>query len=129
MDKKIKQAVQCLYAQAGLTALVYIFSVYQYTSLKNTIDTYPLDAGLGPEAMGLSFLSAFGVFPVVLVFGCLYAAKELKQKTKWSWALALSVFLLTATNLGVIISIIGAVTLLNREVREHFFKEMELSLD
>jgi ATP/ADP translocase len=128
MDKKIKQAIQCLYAQAGLTALMYIFSVYQYTNLKNSLDAYPLNAGLGPE-MGLSFLSVLGVFPVVLMFVCLYAAKELKQRTKWSWILALSAFLLTATSVGVIISIIGGVALLHREVREHFFKEMELSLD
>lgn len=128
MDKKIKQAIQCLYAQAGLTAVMYIFSVYQYTNLKNSLDAYPLNAGLGRE-MGLSFLSVLGVFPVVLMFVCLYAAKELKQRTKWSWILALSAFLLTATSLGVIISIIGGVALLHREVREHFFKEMELSLD
>ena len=128
MDKKIKQAIQCLYAQAGLTALLYLSSIDQYLNLKSTLDTYPLSLPSGPE-FEFSLLTSLGVFPVLLVFGCIYAANELKRKTKWSWVMALSIFLLTATNLGLIISVIGGVCLLNREVREHFLKEMEISLD
>lgn len=126
MEKKIKQAIQCLYAQAGFTALLYISSIYQYQNLVSTLDNGPLLSPLGSE---IGLFSVLGVLPVLLVFGCIYAANELKQKSKWSWIMALSVFLLTATNLGVIISIIGSVSLLNREVREHFLKEMEINLD
>lgn len=128
MDKKIRLAIQCLYIQAGLTIFFYMVSVSQYLDLKSSLDPNAIPGPISAD-LGYSYLSTIGLLPLLIAIGCIYAARELRNKTKWSWAMALSAFLFTTSGVGIIVSIIGAAYLLSREVREHFLKEMDLSLD
>lgn len=122
MEKKLKQAAQCLYAQAGISAIFYAYGMSQYFNLKASPE-FPLDA-----QMQSAILTSTSTYPVLLVLACIYVARELNRKSKWSWVMAMTIFLVTATGFGMVVSIIGVLLLWNREIREHFLKEMEIEL-
>lgn len=127
MEKKLKQAAQCLYAQAGLSAIFYAYGMSQYFNLKASPEIvspeFPLDA-----QMQSAILTSTSTYPALLVLACIYVARELNRKSKWSWVMAMTLFLVTATGFGLVVSIIGVLLLWNREIREHFLKEMEIEL-
>ncbi len=120
MNKKIHHATLALYCGSITNLVLAANAQHQIEQLRTGFDFDPVLSGLGS--------SNLLIFPAAILFATYFVARELRVKSKWSWAAALSLLLLNASGVSILFSIFGAFNLLDREIREHFFKAMEIDL-
>ena len=120
MLKKIRTATYCLYLQAVIAIGNAIFGYLQYEKLMSNLQVDSIATVNFASSQGLS------MFNLLNVLFILYSANELKQQTKWSWLMATGAFLTVCNGVGIFVSIAGMISLLDKEVREFFFKKMDI---
>lgn len=121
MDKKITNAIYALYGGATATSVGSILNFLQFQKFHLAAE---LDTNLNPV-----WISSFATFPLLISVASYFVAKDLKLKKKWSWILALTFFVINFSGVAILFSIYGAIQLFDREVREYFLKQMDISLE
>ena len=68
------------------------------------------------------------VATAMILFGSFFAAKELRSGNAWAWVAAISIFVLTLPSYCLPASVIGLLSLLDREVREPLVAQLDIKL-
>jgi len=123
MERKIINAVYALYGGALATLLSAVTNYLQFQQLHGGMELEP-NLGLSP-----AWILSFATFPILIVGATYFIAQDLKAKKKWSWIMALSLLTINFSGVAILFSIYGAIQLCDREVREYFLKQMDISLD
>jgi len=121
MDKKIMNAVYALYGGAIATAVNSVLNYLQFQK-------YNFGIEMGPN-LNPTWLLSFATFPLLIAAAAYFIAKDLKSKNKWSWMLALSFFVINFSGVAILFSVYGTIQLCDREVREHFLKQMDMNIE
>lgn len=123
MERKIINAVYALYGGAVATLLSAATNYLQFQQLHGGID---LEHHL---SLGPAWLLSFSTFPLLIIGATYFIAQDLKAKKKWSWIMAISLLTINFSGVAILFSIYGAIQLCDREVREYFLRQMDISLD
>lgn len=122
--RKVKTATSMLLLSTAIQIAALIYGILKIQTLNNEFlsssnSQTPYDA--------VSILSIIS-FHHILFFGLtIYALKEMKR-SPWGWAAALSALGLSTMSWALPFAVIGLLTLLDREVRDYFISELDISL-
>lgn len=123
MDTKIQRAIYCLY---GVIAATFLETVQTVSIIYNAMSD--------PEIRALTGYSGYtGIGPAVfwsalLIVSAYLIIPHLKAKSKEAWISALVVFLVSVTSYAFPFSLLGLLFLLDRDVRTHFIKELDIKI-
>jgi hypothetical protein len=123
MERKITNAVYALYGGALATLFGAVANYLQFQQLHGGME---LEHNLG---LSPAWVLSFATFPILIVGATYFIAQNLKAKKKWSWIMALSLLTINFSEVAILFSIYGVIQLCDREVREYFLKQMDISLD
>lgn len=120
MEKKIVNAINALYLSSTVTVLWSLFTF---------IELQQIGFGLEADPIISPFMSIrFAMGPMLISAATFFVAKELREKKKWAWLSAIALFVINSASIAIVFSIYGIIQLLDRQVRDHFFKAMDLDL-
>lgn len=117
------RAIYCLYGVIAAQAISLLTSVYM--SL-NFIGDPELNLITGYSPMAL--IGGDLIFKGIIMGFAFYLIPHLKEKENLGWLGALAIFLLTTLTLALPFSLFGLVSLLDRDVRTHFQKSLDINI-
>ena len=127
-EQKIKIAIRCLYAAAGIQMLSTVYAMAMIFQLKQemakSMAQYP-DLAL---ANSFPYGSGFSIWAAVVMVGAIIVSKELKEDKPWAWIGAIVVLLMAAPSWALPAAVIGLVCLLDSRVREEYLKRLDISI-
>lgn len=122
--EKLKRAIYCLYALCGIKIAVSLYLLISFSDFKllNGSKGFGLGDTLSYISFGDIFISvAFCVFTFFIV-------EALKQEKLWGWIAALTVFTIGFPSLAFPASLLGILSLVDKEVRNTFITQLDIKL-
>lgn len=121
IDQKIRRLILCLY---GIAAMEVGHILYQLTWKIRLLESTEIDL----KFIGYDYFSASVVTSLCLLYLIFRVVMGLKEKRSWSWIGTMVACVLSTPGLSIPFALYGMYILFDKEVREHFIKDLEEKL-
>lgn len=126
MKKKIQRAVLSLYAVAGIQILSLLWQCLWVAK------AFAVDQALTyPGLSNITYASSLGpaIFWAACICGAVYkTAPLLSKEVPWAWAAGICIFFVVIPSYAFPASVVGLLSLFDREVREPFIAALDIQL-
>ena len=123
MEQKIKRAILCLYAIAGIEAFSLLYSIYWNFQLMKIPET-----DLGVKFSTFDILGFSVISSVAILIAAYKVIDGLKTKKSWAWVGGLAICLVSSPGFALPAAVYGLILLLDEDIRNHFMKELETKI-
>lgn len=123
VEAKLNRAIYCLYAAAAVQVVSLVFSALS-TFEMNSLGSPGAVFAAGPTA----FLHFSLLWPLAVLGTIAFVTRALKTENEWAWVGALSVFVFTLPSYSLMFSVVGLLSLLDRDVRGVFLTKLDIKI-
>ena len=118
---KVERAAKCLQAVALIYVIQVVYVDLKLLTLSENLSA--LSSGMGSGFLGTAAISM--AMAAALAIAAFVVSREIKSGTGWAWIAGVSLCLFTLPSFCLPASLLGLLTLLDKEVREPYLATFE----